>query len=245
MSPRRNCSKSLNDSALKLEKNPQDLEIVREIRRTVHTLKGDAAACSFRELSEAAHELEDALALEQIPAGGSLADVAFAAADAFNGMLNAYRKHKKPPAADSLHKMIRKLSDAPKGKAGAKKKARKPRLKAAVTVWTEYEELAIQKALAAEKHVYHLNATIDANCAMPIAARQLVLNGMKSVGEVLGIRPDAASPLATKRIELLFASEHSAEKVSAKCSIPTVIADVKCEVGGAQTETCCHRPESS
>ena len=30
----------LNDSALKLEKNPQDLEIVREIRRTVHTLKG-------------------------------------------------------------------------------------------------------------------------------------------------------------------------------------------------------------
>ena len=83
--------------------------------------------------------------------------------------------------------------------------------------------------MAAEKHVYHLNATIDANCVMPIAARQLVLNGMKGVGEVLGIRPDAASPLATKRIELLFASEHSAEKVSAKCSIPTVIADVKCE----------------
>jgi two-component system, chemotaxis family, sensor kinase CheA len=219
----------LNDSALKLEKNPQDLEIVREIRRTVHTLKGDAAACSFRELSEAAHELEDALAMEQIPAGGSLADVAFAAADAFNGMLNAYRKHKKPPAAESLHKMIRKLSDAPKSKAGGKKKLA-AKIESAVTAWTEYEELAIQKALAVEKHVYHLNATIDANCAMPIAARQLVLNGMKGVGEVLGIRPDAASPLATKRIELLFASDHTAEKVTAKCSIPTVIADVKCEV---------------
>ena len=64
---------------------------------------------------------------------------------------------------------------------------------------------------------------------MPIAARQLVLNGMKGVGEVLGIRPDAASPLATKRIELLFASDHVEEKVVAKCSIPTVIADVKCE----------------
>ena len=49
------------------------------------------------------------------------------------------------------------------------------------------------------------------------------------MGEVLGIRPDAASPLATKRIELLFASDHSGEKVSAKCYIPTVIADVKCE----------------
>jgi len=95
---------SLNDSALRLEKSPQDLEIVREIRRTVHTLKGDAAACSFRELSEAAHELEDALALEQVPTGASLAEVAFAAADMFNHMLNAYRKHKKPAAAESLHR---------------------------------------------------------------------------------------------------------------------------------------------
>ena len=222
---------SLNDSALRLEKSPQDLEIVREIRRTVHTLKGDAAACSFRELSEAAHELEDALALEQVPTGASLAEVAFAAADMFNHMLNAYRKHKKPAAAESLHKMIRKLAEAPKGKAGGKKKTAVKTAKAESdeTVWTEYEELAIQKALAGEKHVYHLVATIDANCAMPIAARQMVLNGIKSVGEVLGIRPDAASPLATKRIELLFASDQSGEKVSAKCYIPTVIADVKCE----------------
>jgi two-component system chemotaxis sensor kinase CheA len=224
---------SLNDSALKLEKNPQDLEIVREIRRTVHTLKGDAAACSFRELSEAAHELEDALAMEQIPAGASLADVAFAAADAFNSMLNAYRKNKKPAASDNLHKMIRKLAEAPKGKAAKKKiagKASQP-AKAEIieTVWTEYEEVAIQKALAEENHIYHLVATIDANCAMPIAARQMVLNAIKSTGEVLGIRPDAASPLATKRIELLFASAHAAEKVTAKCHIPTVIADVKCE----------------
>ncbi len=222
---------NLNDSALQLEKNPQDLEIVREIRRTVHTLKGDAAACSFRELSEAAHELEDALALEQIPAGGSLAEVAFAAADTFHGMLNAYRKNKKPAAAESIQKMIRKRSETPKSKTTKQRGKKKAAAESEVveTVWTEYEELAIQKALAQEKHVYHLHATIDANCAMPIAARQLVLNGMKGAGEVLGIRPDAGSPLATKRIELLFASEHSADKVSAKCGIPTVIADVKCQ----------------
>jgi chemotaxis protein histidine kinase CheA len=37
---------ALNDEALKLEKHPGDVEIVRGIRRTVHTLKGDAAACA-------------------------------------------------------------------------------------------------------------------------------------------------------------------------------------------------------
>ncbi len=31
---------SLNDEALKLEKNPADVELVRSIRRIVHTLKG-------------------------------------------------------------------------------------------------------------------------------------------------------------------------------------------------------------
>jgi two-component system, chemotaxis family, sensor kinase CheA len=219
---------ALNDGALKLEKHPEDLETVREIRRTVHTLKGDAAACSFRELSEAAHELEDALALETIPAGSSLADVAFAAADTFSAMLKAYRKGKKPASAETLHKMIRKLSETA-AKGGSKKKA----AKAAVggnTVWTEYEELAIQNALAQGKHVFHIIATIDANCSMPIAARQLVLNGLRGSGEVLGVRPEPNSPLATKRVELLIATDKDEEQLIAKCTIPTVIADVKSSI---------------
>ena len=64
---------------------------MRSIRRIVHTLKGDAAACGFRELSNAAHELEDALALESAASHGSLAEIAFTAADIFGAMLAAYR----------------------------------------------------------------------------------------------------------------------------------------------------------
>jgi two-component system chemotaxis sensor kinase CheA len=220
---------ALNDGALKLEKHPEDLEVVREIRRTVHTLKGDAAACGFRELSEAAHELEDALALETIPAGGSLAEVAFAAADTFGAMLNAYRKHKKPAANDSLHKMIRKLAGGCKGKKTSKKQVAAKGTGKSETVWTEYEELAIQNALLQGKHVYHILASIDANCGMPIAARQLVINALRGSGEVLAVYPEANSPLATKQVKLLLASEKSAEQVSAKCAIPTVIANIKIE----------------
>ena len=53
----------LNDQAMRLEKAPNDAETARSLRRTVHTLKGDAAACGFRELSELAHEFEDVLTL--------------------------------------------------------------------------------------------------------------------------------------------------------------------------------------
>src|SRR5437016_11602442 len=86
---------SLNDEALKLEKQPGDVEIVRSIRRIVHTLKGDAAACGFRELSNAAHELEDALALQSACTHSSLAEVAFTAADTFGEMIAAYRRKSK------------------------------------------------------------------------------------------------------------------------------------------------------
>jgi len=93
---------SLNEEALKLEKHPGDAEIVRSIRRTVHTLKGDAAACGYRELSESAHELEDALAVETASSHTGLAEVAFTAADIFGPMLNAYRRRARRPSGPSM-----------------------------------------------------------------------------------------------------------------------------------------------
>jgi len=161
---------SLNEEALKLERNPTDGELVRSIRRIVHTMKGDAAACGFRELSNAAHELEDALALESASSHGSLAEVAFTAADTFGSMLAAYRRKGKLPSSAPLAKMVRELAQQPKG--NGKKRAKKA-AKAAVApaAWTEYEKLAIQNAVARGNSVYHIRTAIGPYCAMPRAAR--------------------------------------------------------------------------
>jgi two-component system chemotaxis sensor kinase CheA len=215
---------TINDEALKLEKNPQDSEAVRSIRRAVHTLKGDAAACGFRELSELAHELEDALAIETASSHASLAEIAFSAADIFAAMLTAYRKKAKLPASEPLRKLIHELAEPPAGKKVRRKKVlNTPRLAAA---WTEYEKLAIQSAQAQGKKVFHIAANIDPHCAMPIAARQMVLNGLSGLGEVLAAKPEAGSAESTKHLEFAFASERSSEQVLAKCRIPTVISDV-------------------
>jgi len=89
---------ALNDEALKLEKNPGDAEIVRGIRRTVHTLKGDSAACGLREISELSHQFEDALSLEAAATQNAVAEIAFAAADVFTEMIAAYRSGGKLPS---------------------------------------------------------------------------------------------------------------------------------------------------
>ncbi len=113
---------ALNEEALKLEKNPADEEIVRSIRRTVHTLKGDSAACGLRELSELAHQFEDALSLESAASHAAVAEIAFSTADIFSEMIAAYRNGTKLPATKTLSKKIQELTAAPKnGKTRGKK----------------------------------------------------------------------------------------------------------------------------
>ena len=222
----------LNDEALRLEKHPGDVEIIRSIRRIVHTLKGDSAACGYRELSEIAHELEDALALESAAVHATLAEVAFAAADLFAALLIAYQKGKKLPSREPLRKMIRAFTEAPAPKKHARKKVPEAPSKPAspkAPVWTEYEQLALATAQIEGKRVFHIVADIDPHCAMPIAARQLVQNALEAIGAIIAARPECGTAAAAKHAEFLFATDKDAETVAGKCKIPTIIHAARVE----------------
>ena len=218
---------SLNDEALKLEKQPGDGETVRTIRRVVHTLKGDSAAVGFRELSEVAHELEDALALETAAAHESLAEIAFQAADLFDAMLAAYRKESKPPSPTKLQKRIQELSGGPKARKTRSKKAKTPATPQ--ISWNDAEKSAMQEAAFRGLAIFQVRATIDPDCAMPIAARQLVRKALGDLGNVLGSRPEDGSTQISKHFDLLIASRQTGEQIAAKCRIPTVVAKATVE----------------
>jgi two-component system chemotaxis sensor kinase CheA len=225
---------SLNEETLKLEKQPGDLEIVRTIRRIVHTLKGDSAAVGYRELSELAHEFEDALALETGSVIAALAEIAFAAADTFGAMLSSYRDGTKLPPAEPVRKMIRKLARDPKTRKPRNAKSQPSSVPE--VEWTEYEKLGSLTALKQGKQVYHIIVQIDPNCAMPIAAQQLILKALADSCEVMGVRPEPGSAKNSMQFQLLVSSTQTAEHVSAKCRIPTIISDVKIESIGAPSQ---------
>jgi two-component system, chemotaxis family, sensor kinase CheA len=216
---------ALNEESLKLEKKPGDEEIVRSIRRTVHTLKGDSAACGLRELSELAHQFEDALSLETAAAHGALAEIAFAAADVFAAMLAAYHSGGPIPASDPLRNRIKELTSAP----AAKKLRRKKKVAEAIVEpgkhWTDSEKQAMAQAQAAGLALYDVVVKIDPHCAMPIAARQLIQNAICRVGRVLVVRPDANSPAATKQVEFVVGSSQSEEQIATKSRIPTIACE--------------------
>jgi len=217
---------ALNEESLKLEKNPGDEEIVRSIRRTVHTLKGDSAACGLRELSELAHQFEDALSLDSAASHAALAEIAFAAADVFGGMITAYHGGGAMPATEALRQRINELTSAPAAKKLGRKKKSAEAVSQSGKDWTETEKRALAEAQAAGLAIYDIAVKIDPHCTMPIAARQLIQNAISRIGNVLVARPDAKSPAASKQVEFVVASSQTEEQIAAKSRIPTITGEV-------------------
>ena len=219
---------SLNEAGLDLEANPSDEEVIRRVRRAVHTLKGDSAACGFHKLSELAHELEDALSPQVGQSAGSrLADLVLVAADNFGAMLSAYRRNVEPPAADSLRAMIRGLIDGPATSTAAVPAAGSV---AARFQWSEYEQLMISEAVHRGETVYNVALRVDPASLMHAAAFQLIRNVLHSCGTLIALRPEDSFATETLEIvEAALASRQTQEHIAQRCRIPSVVSDVRIE----------------
>lgn len=219
---------SLNEAGLDLEANPSDEEVIRRVRRAVHTLKGDSAACGFHKLSELAHELEDALSPQAGQhAGSRLADVVLVAADNFGAMLSAYQRNAEPPPADSLRTMIRSLIDGPATSAPTSPAAGGV---AARFEWSEYEQLMISEAVHRGEAVYNVALLVDPASLMHAAAFQLIRNVLHSCGTVIALRPEDSFATETLEIvEAALASHQTHEHIAQRCRIPSVVSNVRIE----------------
>ena len=219
---------SLNEAGLELESRPADEEVIRRIRRAVHTLKGDSAACGFHKLSELAHELEDVLTVEVArTGGGKLAEVVLTAADSFESILAAYQRNVEPPAMDALHAMIRRLLDAPapSGTHSPEQDQIPARFE-----WSEYEQLMISEALHRGETVFNIALRLDANSVMRAAAFQLIRNVLHGAGTVIALRPeDSAAAASVEIVEATLSSKHGEAHLRQRCHIPAIVSGARIE----------------
>ena len=223
---------SLNEAGLELESRPADVEVIRRVRRAVHTLKGDSAACGFNKLSELAHELEDVLSPQVAQASGAeLAEVVLAAADSFESILAAYQRRVEPPPMDALHAMIRNLRDTPSSTvAQSPAQAQIP----ARFEWTEYEQLMISEAVHRGERVYNIALRLDPHSLMRAAAFQLIRNVLHGCGTVIALRPeDSAAAASVEIVEAALASQHPKDNLAHRCHVPAIVSDVRVEAVSA------------
>ncbi len=214
----------MNEAGLALEERPGDPEHLRHVRRAVHTLKGDSAACGFRALSELAHELEDVLTPDLAQENADLiAEVVLAAADTFHEMLAAYRNRLQPPAGGALRDHIQRLLHRP---------VTRPQRPMALAKfqWNEYERLMIAEAFRHGETVYHVALHLDPDSTLPAAALELARKALGEAGRILALRPEGDAPAEQlPLIEAALASAKPVDWIRGRCHIPAVVERIAVE----------------
>ncbi len=212
----------MNEAGLALEERPGNIEQLRQVRRAVHTLKGDSAACGYRELSELAHGLEDVLTPELAKQNaGLIPEVILTAADTFHEMLTAYRNNLEPPAGGALKEYISRLLNKP----AAQEKNAPVQTK---FEWTEYERLMIVEALRRGENVYNIALQLDPETLLPAAGFELARKSLEAVGRILALRPETVTD-DCRSIQAALSTTKTAEWIRKRCHVPSIVLSIAVE----------------
>lgn len=107
---------SLNDDLLRLENDPSNSDILDEMFRAAHSLKGMAGTMGFRELAEFTHEMEsvfDLLRTGSLTATQEVVDVLFQAVDTLELLLEATIDGSPIAYHEQITQRLRSLTSAP------------------------------------------------------------------------------------------------------------------------------------
>jgi two-component system chemotaxis sensor kinase CheA len=214
----------LNEAGILLESDSSNSDALARVRRAMHTLKGDSAACGFKQLSELAHDLEDlltpALVVER---GEAVAEIVLSAADSFHAMLGSYRGNLQPPDITELRAHIRKLAVRPESVSDPQPVH--PRAE-----WSPKEKARILEALRGNETVYQIVLHIDPSLQMPAAALQLVRSALEQCGTILAQSPASGIPLQTlDAVHVALASSRPSDWIRTRCNVPGIVSGVSLE----------------
>jgi two-component system chemotaxis sensor kinase CheA len=152
---------ALNKFLLQLENDPNNLDVVTEIFRSAHTLKGMSATMGYDQLTELAHEMENLLEhlrTGDTPVTTSVVDTLFSCFDTLGAIINAIAED-RPEEIDfsGLVSEIRSVIEEPGGMAAPAPLPEPPAVEAAEVVEPREEaeappaEPAEEPAQAAEE----------------------------------------------------------------------------------------------
>ncbi len=226
---------NLNTQILELEQEPENADVINEIFRAAHSLKGMAGTMGFKRMQTLTHDMENVFSEVRngaIKVNASMIDVLFQCLDALEEYLSNIQESADEGTNDN-EPIIKALNDILKGNAGggaaptaeAKKEEKKADASGANDdrKWLAMNLNVSQSNVIVEAkrqgmNVYGVTVIVQESCILKAARAFLVFKALEELGEVIVSAP-SAQDIEDERFELDFSvvivTEKSLEEVIA------------------------------
>ncbi|MCM2988153.1 chemotaxis protein CheA [Bacillus safensis] len=182
-----------NEKLLELEKNPTDLQLVNDIFRAAHTLKGMSATMGFDDMAHLTHHLEnmfDAIRNEQMIVTPESMDTMFEALDHLEAMVQSIAE-----GGDGKRDVteISKKLDVTGSHAEAASSVEAADASAAANDldYNEFERTVLDEAREQGFKCYELNVTLSEACLLKAVRVYMIFERLNEAGEVVKTVPTA------------------------------------------------------
>ena len=194
---------SLNQSLLQLEKDPEDKDVLNEIFRVAHTIKGMAGTMGFTKMTKLTHDMENVLQAirnNEINVTSDLVDVLFKCLDAlenyvstivatsgegdkeYTDIMAALKSILENKGTVSATPMNTKSNDSKSSNDKAKYITEK-------LEFDEFEKSAINKAIDMGMHAVKITVALNKGCLLKAARAFVIFQTLEKYGEIVKAQP--------------------------------------------------------
>ncbi|WP_113675196.1 chemotaxis protein CheA [Vallitalea guaymasensis] len=199
---------SLNESLLELEKNTDNVELINEVFRVAHTLKGMAATMGYKRMQKLTHDMENVLSEIRngsIKVEANLLDVLFQCLDALEQYVDLIVESGSEGDNDNqniidklnmiLNNEVQETDTANNTESTNDTSAKEETLsdsekrKHLNINFTDFEKNAISKAYEEDFKVYGITIYISESCVLKSARAFIVFRTLEKLGQVIKSYP--------------------------------------------------------
>ncbi|WP_200804844.1 chemotaxis protein CheA [Anaerosalibacter sp. Marseille-P3206] len=181
---------NMNDILLELEKDTENQELVNELFRIAHTIKGMAGTMGFNNMANLTHEMEDvlqAIRSSEIKATTEVIDILFECFDALDLNVNYISENSKE-TEDEHSELISKLTSVFNSKLEESNNNNNT-AKNQSNEFDAYVNNAILKAESNNLNTYEINIKLSENCMLKAARAFIIFNTIESYAEIIHSNP--------------------------------------------------------
>ncbi|WP_128894222.1 chemotaxis protein CheA [Longirhabdus pacifica] len=174
---------SMNDMLLQLESDHSNLQIVNDIFRSAHTLKGMSATMGFNDIADLTHEMENVLGQvreKQLAVSSTLFDLFFSGLDKLEQMLQDVIDGGQGKLDNTeLIANLRSLNDSSQQSMSSSQQDE----------LDEYQKQVLIQALESNMSVFYLTVQLESSCQLKTARAYMVFNQLEKSGEIIHCIP--------------------------------------------------------